>query len=504
MRYTLLLVFILTIHVLSAQKHDHIWMYGNEGNHPLTKVTKMIFTSDSFDIEQTDFEGTFDLTSAAISNTKGEFAFYSNGLHIYNKEGHIMDNGDTINGPANSYWYAVEKTGYRARYFILPMSFDTSIYYLIHQKFYEDPPWIEMGTHEIMYSKVDISQNDGLGRVIEKNVPVVKGNRLEQFTAVRHGNGRDWWVVGTHNLEPLVSRFLITPEGVGQPITQVVPSIVIDSTIAANNFCGFTPDGNKFIHYNFVHGIWIYDFDRCTGEVSNPLHIVLPPDNVGWTGFSFEVSANSRYLYAVAKGFTRIMQYDLLADDVQASGDTIAYHDGYLYNGNIVTTFAFLQRAPNGKIYISSGYNTQLHVINNPDLPGAACGFVLRGIELPTWNNQSTPHIPNYRLYDAPGSPCDSLGINAPVSVQEWPEWLRQPCVAYPNPAQEVCTIYLPNWQGEGTLRITDMNGTLTTEQRITRDRTTLWVRHWPAGTYIATVWKEGILFSSQKIVVQN
>lgn len=71
--------------------------------------------------------------------------------------------------------------------------------------------------------------------------------------------------------------------------------------------------------------------------------------------------------------------------------------------------------APNGKIYVtaSNGVHT-LYTIHEPDKPGSACDFRNYDFNLPVHIGFCLPHYPNYRLYDWAGSPCDSLGVDAP------------------------------------------------------------------------------------------
>ena len=45
-------------------------------------------------------------------------------------------------------------------------------------------------------SIVDMSANNGHGRVISKNVPILRDTSLGMYAkACRHANGRDWWVI---------------------------------------------------------------------------------------------------------------------------------------------------------------------------------------------------------------------------------------------------------------------------------------------------------------------
>ncbi len=121
-------------------------------------------------------------------------------------------------------------------------------------------------------------------------------------------------------------------------------------------------------------------------------------------------SPNSKYLYFNTN--TTLLQYDLEAEDIEASKDTIAVYDGYI-STFLPTTFFLQQLAPDGKIYLSCTNTVDvLHVIHNPDEAGQACNMEQHGTQLPTLNLFSIPNFPNYRLGPLDGSPCDTLGLN--------------------------------------------------------------------------------------------
>jgi hypothetical protein len=44
------------------------------------------------------------------------------------------------------------------------------------------------------YSIIDMEMDGGNGAVLSSN-NILSDGHLEPFTAVRHGNGRDWWLV---------------------------------------------------------------------------------------------------------------------------------------------------------------------------------------------------------------------------------------------------------------------------------------------------------------------
>ena len=100
-----------------------------------------------------------------------------------------------------------------------------------------------------------------------------------------------------------------------------------------------------------------------------------------------------------------------MADDIQATKDTVAIYDGFTSpQPPFGTTFFLAQLAPNGKIYLNANNGgLHMHVINKPDQPGELCDFQQHGIELPTWNSFSMPNFPNYRLGPLFGSPCDTI-----------------------------------------------------------------------------------------------
>jgi PKD repeat protein len=155
----------------------------------------------------------------------------------------------------------------------------------------------------------------------------------------------------------------------------------------------------------------IYDFNRCTGMLSNQRQHQM--DHYGG-GTGLGISQDSRYLYFSAGLY--IYQFDLWAEDVFASIDTVATYDGGL--DPFPTAFNDAQLARDGKIYLSSTNGTRkLHVMDYPNRPGAACNVRQRGIELPVYMSFGVPNFPFHRLGPLDGSPCDTLGIdNVPLA----------------------------------------------------------------------------------------
>ena len=130
--------------------------------------------------------------------------------------------------------------------------------------------------------------------------------------------------------------------------------------------------------------LYIYDFDRCSGKLSNPIH--LQYENWG-LGTGCAISPNNRFLYAINASY--IFQYDLQAPDVEASKVLVAEWDGYIFQQSFFTTFAFAQLAPDGKIYIcTAGSAPFMHIIEHPDRKGLDCKVVQRAINLPNYTRR--------------------------------------------------------------------------------------------------------------------
>jgi hypothetical protein len=187
----------------------------------------------------------------------------------------------------------------------------------------------------------------------------------------------------------------------------------------------FSPDGSKYVHLSLKafgeNYLNIYDFDRCTGELNN--HIQYFFDSVIGAG-GVVISSNSRFLYLIEP--ESIFQFDLWADDIILSKTEVANYDGYqeaipLTNDTLWTSTRFFlgQLAPNGKIYINVSFATvrTMTTIESPNEKGGGCHVKQHSFHLPTLNQFTMPHFPNYRLGPLDGSPCDTLGLdNFPVA----------------------------------------------------------------------------------------
>jgi hypothetical protein len=162
----------------------------------------------------------------------------------------------------------------------------------------------------------------------------------------------------------------------------------------------------------------LFDFDRCSGHLSNQKKHTLY--NVDHFGIGASFSPDSKRLYAFDDRVA--FQYDLTAPDIFVSETIIAEWNGSLYLNIWPNNWWQGQLAPDGRIYVNnSNANLNLHRVRFPNRKGLACQFVQNDIATPTINADDMPNLPNYRLGPVDGSACDTLGLdNHPLARFRW------------------------------------------------------------------------------------
>jgi hypothetical protein len=395
---------------VAGQMHDAMWLFGRHSafGDPDYGASVLDFNTEPPIAYEQEREMNLDVTMASMCDSTGNLLFYTNGAWIANFTHEMVENGDSLN-PGEITWNSYN-SGLRVAqsHIILPMPDNPGKYYLFHEKVdYHNV--LVLAVNPCYYSIIDMNQNNGLGKVLEKNVVIFNEpeKTFGKITAVKHANGRDWWVLFPEKAKNVFYRFLFSPNGVEdllvQPLTPAFPLIY------SNAFIAFSPDGSKLARYEIQHGLYLYGFDRCTGLLSdNPLFISIPDTELGG-GVAF--SPGGRFVYMLSSTF--VLQADTWASNIAASLDTVAIWDGFIASNGLPTTFFAMQPGPDGRIYFNTNSGTKyLHYINRPNLQGDSCQVVQHGIELPFNNIFTSPHFPNYRLGPLDGSPCDTLGMD--------------------------------------------------------------------------------------------
>lgn len=416
---TLLILFICSPALSHAQaKHDYTWLLGYGPNSPSSGQggTLIDFNSDVPSLDYFPLPVQFDfLTSCTLSDANGNLLFFTNGCKVINSQNEMIENGHDINaGPVHDDYCSARPYDYDDFQGLLAIPHPAyHQHYLLFHITIEPPPYTGK-LMKLCYSHIDMTANNGHGKVMEKNQVVFGPDSLQlSITATRHANGRDWWIMVGRRTSNVFYTFLVSAKGVDGPIIQDWR----DTWIKNQPHCrgaAFSPDGSKFIRLSGGKpaAFTLFDFDRCEGRLLNPVKLTLPDSiiTLSWPAFS----PNSRFLY-VTNLSEYLYQFDLYADDINSSRKLVGVWDGFIDTtlNAFPTSFHTMANGPDGKIYMSTQSVTQfLHTIHAPDEPGAACDFRQHDVLTPTRIAFFLPNFPHYRLYDLPGSPCDTLGIN--------------------------------------------------------------------------------------------
>lgn len=386
-----------------GQGLNHQWLlgYGNWAN-----KGRIVFDSSSytFSVEQRKMK--FNGTQGNICDANGNFLMSSNGVWIANANNDTMLNGAGLNPGSHVNSYPNGLYLPNANVF-LPFPGDTTKYILVHHSAANNGLYETV--YELLYSIVDITQDNGLGGVVLKNQIAFSDTMNWGLAACKHANGRDWWIVMQKDSTDEIYQLLYTDNGVinyGTQHLNIVPSWGNVTQLT------FSQDGTKFGYTSYSPNnidscfAFVVDFDRCSGLFNNTKVFSFYPSNPFW-GFAF--SANSKFAYAN----TSINIFQLNIDSMTI--DTVATFDGFISGfppSCCGTNFMHEYLAANGKIYLTSGNGVQhLHEINYPDSAGLACDVQQHAISLGVWNFWSVPNHPNYNLGPVLGSICDTLSV---------------------------------------------------------------------------------------------
>ena len=322
-------------------QHDNHWYFGNEAGLDFSSGTPVAITDGQLNSTE---------ASGVISNANGELLFYTNGISVRNKNHEIMENGTDLLGDVSA-----SQSG-----LIVPKPGSADTYYIFTAAQFTEADGIN-------YSVVDMGANEGLGAVVEKNVPLFTP-ACEKLAAVHHANGTDIWVLAHHWGSNAFHAYLISEAGVSETaVISNTGSVLTGNVERSAGYMKFSPDGTKLAVANNNLSFQLFDFDAATGAVGNA--VTLLADDTFY-GVEFSPSGNALYLAQWGK----VSQFDMDADDVAASQITLLELPEGAAGG--------LQTGPDGKIYLSHFQAGSLTVIHNPDVIGTGCNLAAESLPL--------------------------------------------------------------------------------------------------------------------------
>ncbi len=399
-KYILYGLMLIAFVECNGQGYNYQWLIGYWP--PTFQSGRMIFDTSGYsyntEIRKMGFVG----TQGNICDANGNFLMSSNGVWIANANNDTMLNGAGLNPGSHVNSYPNGLLLPNANVF-LPFPGDSAKYILFHHSAANNGLYETV--YELLYSIIDITQDNGLGGVVSKNQIAFSDTLNWGLAVCKQANGRDWWIAMQKDSTDEIYQLLLTPNGVvnfGSQHLFVPPSWANVTQLT------FSQDGTKLGYTAYNENnidscyAFIADFDRCSGLFSNTRIFNFYPSSYFW-GFAF--SANSKFAFANTS--TNIFQLNIDSMTI----DTVAVYDGFSFPiPAAATTFMHEYLAANGKIYLTTGGSAQhIHEINYPDSTGLACDVQQHTIFLNVWNFRSVPNHPNYNLGPAAGSVCDTL-----------------------------------------------------------------------------------------------
>jgi len=504
MKSKLLSIICLLLNLcVNAQREADVLFSGKNDfsipNSPPTSTTLFKFNNDS--IEQIDNSCTIAssnfFSNATFSDKYGNFKFTSNGWRLVNSLGEVLSYklwSNEIPWPNNQPDTTLIDCS-KGPLFLTSPSDSNKVFLIYGQAKRQLTPnnaFTDRFDILLTFAILDIPTQ----KLISQNNLISSDTTSQSnVNAVRHANGRDWWLVkpGIFSNEYYVG--LLDTKGFGemQKITfQEIPAREQSFTIAH-----FNEEGTKLLHFTHWRSKFIqtYDFDRCTGELSNPQEYDLTGLLRNGENNNFAISPDGTNAYFEHMNWQDSLDYPpgTFQYDLESGAFT-------LLTKRYGSTFL----SPNYKsIYFSSisidsvgNRNFFLSEIKQPNSLGFECN--LQMFKYPLINTPSMvthPSYANYRLGALIGSPCDTIRPMLPYAGNT---------VIYPNPFASGFTLQLAEAPIiPMQLKVYNSVGQIVAESGITYQTTVITVKEGlAAGLYFVQLFDgQGKLVLKEKMV---
>lgn len=343
---TLLFSFISTSSISQViQKEASVWYFGMKAGIDFNTLPPQALTNGQLSTS----EG-----CATICNKHGNLLFYTDGINVFDKTHTVMPNGNGLTGNPSSTQSGI----------IVPNPDSAHIYYVFSTS---------GGTGaQTAYSIVDTTLNIGKGDIKVKNAHLLNQGG-EKLTAVKHSNGKDFWVITHQSLTDSFHVYLVTGAGVNP--TPVISEAGFHQSYLAIGYLKASPNGQKLVGVEYINKFAeIFDFNPSTGIISNAQKL-----DSGKMFYGAEFSPSGDYLYITSTTMNpmELTQYNLRAGsfaNIVASRTVIKSFVGQSPGA--------LQLGPDGKIYMSLMPTSFLSVIEYPEKSGSNCGFIDSAVSL--------------------------------------------------------------------------------------------------------------------------
>jgi len=329
--------------------------------------------------------------TTTISDETGQVLFFTDGASVWDLNGNIMENGDSIGGD-NSASQSV---------LAVPIPDEQTLFYLFTTQESAN------GTNEVSYSLVDIKaeNQDGVGNVVTKNNFLFSPST--EHTAALNAGDTTWMMF--HELGNNTFRaYPVSALGIGPPVLSSVGSNHgFNSGVGAMKF---NSDGDKVavtISEGGCNKLEIFDFDQSTGEMTEYARIDLGCDGDVY-GLEFSEDGD-RVLVSYRNGGPGIEEFNIKAvenDDPDAAicpscfenANTRAEIEACInstknsISGTSGLNLGAIQIGPNGQIYAAIVGSDRIGQINVGSGCNSSSTFTTDGVQpMPGTSNLGLP-----------------------------------------------------------------------------------------------------------------
>ena len=516
MKNTISILFIFSLLNGFAQKEGDKIVIGGIGPFPSAPFNKnnILYINENYGLDSVDGSQylnmpLYDLDQSSSTFWKDSISYTSNGYKVVNQRGEIIvpklyiesfiDSGQYMSLISQNSLFLNIKHDNQEKLFLFYGQYKWDLLPAFSNEY-------EM-IFDTLFSYYELNTNFSTGSqsiLSEKNHLLKDADSSARggIVACRHANGRDWWIFKPGLRLNKFYRALLTPFEI------VVSSYYTNAnsqwSIAAY-YSHFSADGKKFITI-YDDGqqkkVYVYDFDRCTGELSNlQIHDVnsILYGTIYYSCLSPDGSKMYiyRYPYLPNTGDIAIIQYDF------ETQQTITF-----CSGNCALPFT----SPNGKqvLYVTSvldslasffGARIYISVVNDANNLAIAENLSLNVYELPNAQGFVPPNHANFRLGAAQGTVCDSLGLSYVAIEDEKTNWHL-----FPNPNNGQFSISFEKWQGGHYVLHNSLGQQVAQALLPSGEIHTLHLQNLQPGLYVITLFdqKKQAMGSKRLVVLQN